>query len=511
MKKFCALFAIGLFIILSSVNCSEDEVTNPDDGGNDPTVNIIRPSNGESFVEGDTISFAGSGVDHEGTVLTDSSLIWTSDKEGQIGTGTSFFKADLSLVEHRITLTCTDSDSNSDTDNITIYVDPNHDPVATIIEPSDSESFDEDETITFYGQGTDEEDGALSGSSLVWTSDKDGFIGTDNILNTSDLSVNEHDITLTASDNHGNTGSDNITITVYSSSGGDFVLIPADTFTMGSPGDEWGRSSDETLHLVTLTHDFYLSETEVTNQQYADMAQWAYDNGYCTANSSTLQDDMDGSTQELLDLDDSNCEISFSGGTFTVDSGKENHPVIEVSWYGAVSYCDWLSMQAGLTREYDHGSWECNGHDPYNAGGYRLPTEAEWEYACRAGTQTPFNTGNCLDADTEANYNGSFPYTGCPSGPFEFWTVPVANYPDNGFELYDMHGNVWEWCNDWFASCSGDKTDPVGPSTGASRVLRGGSWFGDALFCRSAYRSWGNPADTSYDFGFRVCRGVFAR
>jgi len=299
-------------------------------------------------------------------------------------------------------------------------------------------------------------------------------------------------------------------ITFYQAESG-FVFVPADTFTMGSPGDEYGRYSNEILHLVTLTTDFCLSATEITNQQYADMAQWAFDNGYCKANSGTLQDALDGSTLELLDLDDSFCEISFSGGTFRVDTGKENHPVKLVSWYGAVSYCDWLSLKGGDTRAYDHSTWQCNGNDPYNAEGYRLPTEAEWEYACRAGSHTPFNTGNCLDAGTDANYNGNYPYTGCSSGPYEVWTVPVASYPANGFGLYDMHGNVWEYCNDWFGNYSGDETDPVGPISGSFRISRGGSWGAYAAACRSANRQVNIPTGMTYTTGFRVCRGVINR
>lgn len=285
-----------------------------------------------------------------------------------------------------------------------------------------------------------------------------------------------------------------------------FVLISADTFTMGSPAGEEGRDDDEILHLVTLTNDFYISETEITNQQYADMVQWAYDHGHCTATDSSVRDALDGSNVELLDLDYSSCEISFSDSTFTVDSGKEDNPVIMVSWYGAVSYSDWLSMKEGLTRAYDHSTWECNSNDPYSAEGYRLPTEAEWEFACRARTHTPFNTGNCLDADTEANYNGNGPYSSCPSGPFEGWSVPVGNYLANAFNLFDMHGNVWDWCNDWYDSYGGDEIDPVGPSNGTNRVLRSGSWIKAAQVCRSASRSRHIPAYASIEYGFRVCR-----
>ena len=292
---------------------------------------------------------------------------------------------------------------------------------------------------------------------------------------------------------------------------GSFVLIPAGTFIMGAPPDEpesWERERPQ--HTVTLTHDLYIQSTEVTNQQYANFAQWACDLGYATATSNSLRDALDGSTQELLDMDAGECEISYSGGVFSVDGGKEDHPVVQVSWYGAVAYSDWLSLQEGLPRAYDHSTWECNGGDPYDAQGYRLPTEAEWEYSCRAGMQTPFNTGICLDAGTEANYEGLYPYPGCPAGPFEAWTVPVGSYPANPWQLYDMHGNVWEWCNDWFLGDyyeTSPNTDPVGPADGSIRVLRSGVWSDHAKNCRSAYRLALHP-DNSQNTGFRSVRSA---
>ena len=290
---------------------------------------------------------------------------------------------------------------------------------------------------------------------------------------------------------------------------GNLVLIPSGTFTMGSPESEPGHYSDETEHTVTLTNSFYMSETEVTNQQYADLAQWAYIHGHCTSTSSSLTDNLDGSTQELLDLDGGYCEISFNGSTFTVDPGKENHPVMEVTWYGSVAYCDWLSLQEGLPRAYNHSSWECNSDAPYQAQGYRLPTEAEWEFACRAGTTTAFNTGDCLDAGTEANYRGSWPQSGCPTGPWEGWTVPVASYPANSLGLYDMHGNLYEWCNDWYGSYSGDITDPVGAVSGSARVIRGGYWDYVAQYCRSAFRYSVYPGSCGgYVIGFRFVRSA---
>lgn len=287
-----------------------------------------------------------------------------------------------------------------------------------------------------------------------------------------------------------------------------FVPIPAGIFTMGSPSDEPNRQRDEIRHLVTLTRSFTMSSTEVTNQQFAKMAQWAYDNGHCTATTTSLRDNLDGSIQELLNLERSS-EISFSMGTFTVDSGKEQHPVVEVTWYGAVAYCDWLSLREGITRSYNHETWQCNGNAPYGASGYRLPTEAEWEYACRVGTQTPFNTGDCLDAGTEANYNGNYAYSDCPSGPYIRRAVPVGSYPANTFGLYDMHGNVGEWCNEWYGVYGGDETDPVGSTTGVYRVIRGGNWFSLAQSCRSAFRNISFPYYANYGIGFRPVRSTF--
>jgi formylglycine-generating enzyme required for sulfatase activity len=283
-----------------------------------------------------------------------------------------------------------------------------------------------------------------------------------------------------------------------------FVYVAPGTFMMGSPVGEYGHQADETQHQVTLTHGIYVKTTQVTNQQYMDLAQWAYDNGYATATSVGLRDHLDGSTTTLLDLVPEDSEIFFSSGVFSCSN--PDHPVKYVSWYGSVAYCDWLSLQQGLTRAYSHANWQCNGGSPYGAVGYRLPTEAEWEYACRAGTQTPFNTGSCLDAATEANYNGTYPYTGCLSGPYPGWTVPVGSYPANAFGLYDMHGNVWEKCNDRYGAYGGTVTDPVGPTTGSTRVYRGGNFYAAAVYCRSAFRSSSTQISSEVWTGFRPVR-----
>ncbi|MBD3336808.1 MAG: SUMF1/EgtB/PvdO family nonheme iron enzyme [Candidatus Eisenbacteria bacterium] len=285
-----------------------------------------------------------------------------------------------------------------------------------------------------------------------------------------------------------------------------FVRLPAGAFIMGSPAGEPGREADESQHEATLTAAFEITAMETTNGQYAQLAQWAYDNGYCTATSTGLRDALDGSQAELLDLDAGDGAIAFNDGRFSVEAGREAEPVTQATWYGAAAYCDWLSLSRGLDRAYNHDTWRCNDHDPYGASGYRLPTEAEWEYACRAGTQTVFSTGTCLDAGTEANYDGDHPYQDCPSGPSEGAAVLVGSFPASAFGLFDMHGNVREWCNDRYGDYSGDVTDPAGPATGSQRILRGGGWSSPAADCRAANRDRAGPGHSSNTTGFRVAR-----
>jgi formylglycine-generating enzyme required for sulfatase activity len=257
-----------------------------------------------------------------------------------------------------------------------------------------------------------------------------------------------------------------------------FVRINGGTFTMGSPANEPSRRDNEgPQHQVTVS-GFYMGKYEVTQKEY----------------------------QEIMGTNPS----YFKG---------ENLPVERVSWYDMIEYCNKRSQKEGLTPAYtidktrsdpnntsssDTVKWTVTWNK--NANGYRLPTEAEWEYACRAGTATPFNTGNNITT-SQANYDGNNPYNNNAKGTYREKTTPVGSFAPNGWGLYDMHGNVREWCWDWYGGYSNSsQTDPVGAVSGDYRVLRGGDWHYNASDSRSAYRVNRIPEREDYYIGFRLVR-----
>jgi formylglycine-generating enzyme required for sulfatase activity len=164
-----------------------------------------------------------------------------------------------------------------------------------------------------------------------------------------------------------------------------------------------------------------------------------------------------------------------------------NRPVENVSWDDAVRFCQKLSQRTGKN--------------------YRLPSEAEWEYACRAGTKTPFSFGDNITTDL-VNYDGTYPYKSAPKGKYREQTTDVGTFPPNAFGLYDMHGNVWEWCeDDWHENYIDAPTDGSAwnsQSGSNTKLLRGGSWFNLAGSCRSADRGRDSRDDRYFNFGFRV-------
>jgi formylglycine-generating enzyme required for sulfatase activity len=236
----------------------------------------------------------------------------------------------------------------------------------------------------------------------------------------------------------------------------DMILIPGGTFVMGSPEDEPERSNYEgSLHQVTVPQ-FFMGRYPITQ------AQWQFVAGL-------------PEVAQALQPNPSN----FEGA---------NRPVEQVSWHDAVEFCDRLSVHTSRT--------------------YRLPSEAEWEYACRAGTTTPFYFGKTLTPEL-ANYDGNSTYNDGPKGEYREATTPVDQFGiANGFGLCDMHGNVYEWCQDhWHDNYEGAPPDGsawLTDDAGSARVRRGGSWGNDPRYCRSAYRVYLYPGDAYNVIGFRV-------
>ncbi len=230
-----------------------------------------------------------------------------------------------------------------------------------------------------------------------------------------------------------------------------FVLVPAGTFTMGTPETEPGHQADEVLHRVRISRPFYLGKYEVTQ------GEWQRATG---GNPSHFQ------------------------------SCGSRCPVERVSWYEVQGFLARLGRLSGER--------------------YRLPTEAEWEYACRAGTTTAFSTGSGLGS-TRADYDARYPLPGHPRGAYRERPTPVGTFPPNPWGLFDLHGNVWEWTADEHCpyeqpAAGGEVVDPVDRCGAPLKVIRGGSWYFDEASARCGLRYTHRPQDRGFSLGFRVVR-----
>ena len=251
--------------------------------------------------------------------------------------------------------------------------------------------------------------------------------------------------------------------------------IPAGTFIMGSPTGEADRKENEMQHEVTLSA-FYISIYEITVKQFKIFVD---STGYVTDAEKGIGGVI-GSViwtgTEMVVKAGVNWKYDERGNTRPIT--EYNNPVIHVSWNDANAFAEWM--------------------------GCRLPTEAEWEYACRAGKTTPYNTGNSLST-SQANYNGNYQYRDNLKGEYREKTMPVGSFIPNEWSLFDMHGNIREWCSDWSGDYSAEaQTNPKGPAWGSSRILRGGSWYTGGRRCRTAARLDDRPDYRCNDLGFRI-------
>lgn len=280
---------------------------------------------------------------------------------------------------------------------------------------------------------------------------------------------------------------DNIAAAFENSIGMTLVRIPAGKFTMGSPAGEKDRLDHENQHEVEITRDLYLGTHEVTIGQFR---KFATDEGYRTDAETDGQGGF-GYNEATGSFEGRKPQYTWQNTGWNV---TDDHPVVNVSWNDAKAFCAWLSRKEQKT--------------------WRLPTEAEWEYACRAGSKTAFQNGddpeglaqagNVADGTAKAKLPNLKAILAKDGYVF---TAPVGKFQKNRFGLYDMHGNVWEWCEDWYDPGrypEGSPRDPTGPSTGSSRAFRGGSWDRTAARCRSAARGGNAPTFRNFILGFRV-------
>jgi formylglycine-generating enzyme required for sulfatase activity len=254
---------------------------------------------------------------------------------------------------------------------------------------------------------------------------------------------------------------------------GHYVYIKPGSFTMGSPSSEARRKDDEAPHAVTLTQGFFMQDREVSVSQWQ---RFVVSSGYKS------EAETSGGAYALEDyIWSQSREYSWKNPGF---AQKEVHPVTGITYTDALAFVAWLNDQG-----------------PYT---YRLPTEAEWEFAARAGESTAFSPGACLGS-ADANVDANASWGDCPSGEASKGTVPGGTFKPNALGLYDMHGNVAEWCRDWYGRYpSALSNDPEGPASGTKRVIRGGGWATYAYNARSAHREATDPARACTEVGMRL-------
>ena len=280
-----------------------------------------------------------------------------------------------------------------------------------------------------------------------------------------------------------------------------FVVVEGGEFVMGSPEEESGRDDDEKQHRVAVSN-FHIAKYEVTHKAFVEFL-----------NNINVSPGGSYNGNSLIDVENDDCAIGYRDGRFYFEGNRyadtDDTPVMKVTWYGAVEYCNWLSRKGGLTPVYSIDKTDVAWRQ--EANGYRLPTESEWEYAARGGKNsrgyTYAGVGDPADLSRFANFASS---DIAQTDGYEF-AAPVGSMAPNELGVYDMSGNVWEWVWDLYDDySSGRSTDPAGPSIGFKRAIRGGSWTGTAEICRVADRRSYDPGYSMAGFGFRVAVGAGA-
>ncbi|MCF8339025.1 MAG: SUMF1/EgtB/PvdO family nonheme iron enzyme [Bacteroidales bacterium] len=452
-----ASLAIGLLLTIQS--CDKEDDTINEFTNHAPTCEIINPSPGEEFPRGDIVNIFVEAEDEDGNLKEVRFYIDSVEIGSTVSDSLPYtYKwetAEFSKGEHTIKAVANDEEQAETEYSVDVTVVSEDALVAAF--SANHISVEKGDSIQF----TDES----SGNPTAWEWDfGDGSTSTEQHPSHTYSSKGTYDVTLTVTDDQ---GSANETKTEYVSVlDFEWVNVEGGTFEMGQPdpniGDEGESDDEQPVHTVSL-NNFEISKYEITNDQYAAFL-----------NDIDCKYDGTYNKVEYIDIEATNCQINYRGGEFFVESGKENYPVIMVTWYGARAFAQW-------------------------AGG-RLPTEAEWEFAARGGNQGQGFTYSGSDNLDEVGW-----YLDNGQGH----THEVGQKQANELEIYDMSGNVYEWCHDWYDEdyySNSPEDNPQGASSGDRRIIRGGSWGLNNHYCRVTNRNKLLPGSVGNNNGFRIAR-----
>jgi formylglycine-generating enzyme required for sulfatase activity len=466
-RGFAELLIAGA--LLGAVGCNEYEGVTDLGANQPPQVTITTPADGDTVAAGVTLTAEGSAEDPEEGRLVGERLTWLADGDSAIANGGDCLYTPTP-GEHTLTLRAADAaglSAEAVVHLIALEGAAETPPHCTILAPAEGAAFELGSVIQFRGSATDAECDTLSGLDLTWSSSLDGPFGHERVFSSDGLSAGLHTISLIAEDCTGLSDTASIALTIEEPADPitpAMVWIEPGSFTMGSPWGEWSRESDEEEHSVTLTEGFYICSTEVTE------AQW----------------------------------INVMGSSPSFYRGCDDCPVQWLSWFEATEFCNAKSLFDGLEPVYDVQGTEVSRIE--GANGYRLPTEAEWEYAYRAGSSSAFYNGPISHTLCDDPLLSEIAWY-CQGGEFPVHAVGLKE--PNAWGLYDMSGNVREWCWDWYGDYPRDPvTDPQGSESGVVRVFRGGGWDDHAAGCRAAERNSAFPVHRYTNLGLRLVSGA---
>jgi formylglycine-generating enzyme required for sulfatase activity len=480
-----------LLVSLTIYSCGWESESTPvePDTNNTPVIESLTSLHDSIYIWYSTTIICDA-TDSDGDNL---SYIWIYDGGSITGDGYSIvWNAPESEGKYSIMCRVDDGRGKSVTKEISIYVDYPNPPDAIINLPEDGAIFVKPESFTTSFTYSDI-DGKVD-SLAIYIDDsfhcslKNG--DSEKVISTTELSAGDHTIYGVAVDNHGATGlTETFNFFIKNQQYNiEMMPIPKGTFMMGSSGY---NLNEEPIHIVSLSNDFYLSKTEITYAQFVDVINWGLDGGFSgEPDNSGYVKNLLGDSKILFKTSE---QLLYSGGVFSVKPGYENYPVDNVSWHGAAYFCNILSLKENRNTLYNFSDWSCNTYTGSSAG-YRLPTEAEWEYSVVEPDSRNYGWGDEIDESYAVYQTDSS-------------SEVISKFPKNEsyYLLADMNGNLSEWVNDGYGEYADEvQTNPLGSGDMEVKVIRGGDYGSSEENIRNRFRSFGTAETTTNKTGFRV-------